>query len=284
MGRERTAWRNPIGARITIRGTQEPGKSRLGCMRMARLVGPTTAKVGQPVRWAASASRDPAGLSLVYRWDLGDGAESTRPDVEHVYSKPGFYRLGLTVNNGLLSDLAWRDVYVTEDLTEIGTEEQVDRWSWIDPTSECRFRADRDVRLCGAESLRASVRPYGGGRVTLVYRTPRKGISLVGRSRLAFWLKKRNEHVPAWQGENPIVTLADPAGEQLVFNPAGDFLSSPPYNEARDGWTYFVVPLSGSDRWKRSGSDIRGVREIRIGFDSWGAPPLEIWLDGLTIQ
>ncbi len=267
-------------ARLTVR----PDKPNITERPVAKLVGPATAKVGQPVRWDASASRDPVGLSLVYRWDLGDGTESTRPDVEHVYRAPGFYRLGLTINNGLLSDLVWRDVYVTEDLREIGTEGQADGWSWIDPTSKCRFRADRDVRLCGAESLRAIVKPYGGGRVTLVYRTSGKGISLANRSRLAFWVKKRNEHVPAWQGENPIVTLADPAGQQLAFNPAGDFLSSPPYNEARDGWTYFVVPLSGNEMWKRSGSNIRDVQEIRIGFDSWGAPPLKIWLDGLTIQ
>lgn len=266
--------------RLTVR----PDKPNTTKPPVAKLVGPATATVGQPVRWDASTSSDPAALSLVYRWDLGDGTESTRPDIEHVYRAPGFYRLGLTVNNGLLSDLAWRDVYVTEDLSEVGTEGQVEGWSWIDATSKCRFRADRDIRLCGAESLRASVKPYGGGRVTLVFRVPSESISLVDRSRLAFWVKKRNEHVPAWQGENPIVTLADQAGEQLAFNPAGDFLSSPPYNEARDGWTYFVVPLSGNDMWKRSGFDIREVQEIRIGFDSWGAPPLEIWLDGLTIQ
>lgn len=251
---------------------------------VARLVGPTTAVVGKLVRWDASTSFDPAGLPLTFQWDLGDGATSGQAKVEHVFRQPGFYRLGLTVNNGLLSDLAWRDVYVTDDLAETGTEGQVDRWSWIDPASKCRFQTDSDVRLCGSQSLRSQVQPYGGGRVTLVYRTHGEDISLLGCKRLAFWLKTRNENVPAWQGENPIVTLVDAAGRKLLFTPAGDFLSRPPYNEARDGWTYFVVPLAGSAAWKRSGDEIAAVREVRFGFDSWGAPPLVIWLDGLTIH
>jgi hypothetical protein len=80
------------------------------------------------------------------------------------------------------------------------------------------------------------------------------------------------------------VTLADAAGREIVYTPAGDFLSQPPYNEAREGWTYFVVPLAGDNSWKRSGVEMKAIREIRFGFDSWGAPPLFIWLDGLTVH
>ena len=65
---------------------------------------------------------------------------------------------------------------------------------------------------------------------------------------------------------------------------AADLLSQPPYNEAREGWTYFVVPLDGDDHWQPSGDVLQTVTEIRLGFDSWGAPPLEIWLDGLSVR
>lgn len=266
--------------RITVR-PDRPGVTR---PPVAQLDGPATGTVGTPIRWDASGSRDPAQLPLTYRWDLGDGASSDQARVEHVYDKPGFYRLGLTVTNGLLSDLAWRDVYITQDLPELGTEGQVDGWSWIDPTSTCRFAADRQVFLCGAESLRVAVQPYGGGRVTVVYRVPGEPVPLAECQRLAFWIKTRNEGVPAWQNKNPIVTLVDPQNRQLMLTPEGDFLSHPAYNEAREGWTYFQVPLAGDSQWKRSGTNIHEVQEIRLGFDSWGAPPLVIWLDGLTIK
>ena len=78
--------------------------------------------VGQPACWDASGNRDPAGLPLSFRWDLGDGTLSESPHVEHTFDKPGFYRLGLTIDNEHLSDLAWRDVYAVEDLPEVGTE------------------------------------------------------------------------------------------------------------------------------------------------------------------
>lgn len=264
--------------------TRRPDKPDINRPPVAQLAGPSTARVGQPVVWDASASSDPLKLPLQFRWDLGDGTQQDGPLVEHVFQRPGFYRLGLTVNNGALSDLAWRDVYVTEDVAEMGSEGQIDGWSWIDPSSTCRFQADRDTHLCGEESLLAHVQPYGGGRVTLVYRLD-KPVPLTGQAmRLVFWLQTRNENVPAWQGPNPVVTLADADGLELEMMPSGDFLSAPPYNEAREGWTYFVVPLSGSKRWKRSGAELQQVREIRFGFDSWGAPPLKIRLDGIAFR
>jgi hypothetical protein len=70
----------------------------------------------------------------------------------------------------------------------------------------------------------------------------------------------------------------------LRLEPRQDLLSSPPYNEAREGWAYIAVPLQGEDLWKREGSAITTVNFLSIGFDSWGAPPLRIWLDGLAIK
>ena len=88
-----------------------------------------------------------------------------------------------------------------------------------------------------------------------------------------FWLRTRNENVPAWQGENPLVMLADANGQSLELTPAETSWAIS-YNEARDGWTYFVVPLSGDGNWRRSGTEICEAREIHFGFDSWGAPPV----------
>jgi parallel beta-helix repeat protein len=251
----------------------------------ANLAGPARARVGQPVRFDASASRDSASQPLQFRWGLGDGTVSTEPRVEHVFAKPGFFRLGLTIHNGRLSDLAWRDLYVIEELPEAGTEGNAGEWSWIDPQSKATFADDRDVKLLGDTSLRATIQPYSGTRVSLLHPSSKlAGWKLSGRRALGFWLKTINEHVPAWQDVNPVVTLYESESNFLRQTPRRDLLSQPPYNEAREGWTYFAVPLSGDATWERSGHDIETANYLTIGFDSWGAPPLRIWIDGLAWQ
>ncbi len=85
---------------------------------------------GEPVTFDASASTDPNGLSLSYRWDLGDGDVADTAKVTHRYLDPGFYRVGVTVNDGRLADLAWFDVYVVEKGDETGTEGTTpDQWA-----------------------------------------------------------------------------------------------------------------------------------------------------------
>jgi len=250
----------------------------------AVLAGPSVVKVGQPVSFDASASQDPAGHPLTYRWRIAPDVAATEARLSQTFTAPGFYRLALTVNNGLLSDLAWRDLYAVEDVREMGTEGPPEGWSWIDPDSKVRFQEDADVRLVGRWSLRADVRPYGGGRVTLCYTPPGGPAALAEKTHLVFWLKTRNENVPAWQDLNPLLTVAGPDGKQLRLSPVRDFLSAPPYNEAREGWTYFAVPLEGNADWKRSGEAVTSMKSLHIGFDSWGAPPLVIWIDGLGLK
>lgn len=248
----------------------------------AKLDGPSVAKMGQSVTFDASGSRDPAGGMLNYRWRISPDVRGTEAKLEHTFAAPGFYRLALTVNNGLLSDLAWRDLYVVEELPEIGTAGEATGWDWIDKQSKVAFVADSKVRLIGSESLRANISPYSGGRVTLRHTLP-KPIALEGKQQLVFWLKTRNENVPAWQDLNPLVTLAGDSGE-LRLTPARDLLSQPPYNEAREGWTYFAIPLTGNGDWKAEGNMPKTLHSLRFGFDSWGAPPLVIWLDGVGVK
>ena len=250
----------------------------------AVLRGPHVVPVGEPVTFDAAESRDPAGHALTYRWFITPDVSGSDATLTHRFTAPGFYRLALTVNNGVLSDLAWRDLYAVEAVDELGTEGDVGAWSWIDPNSMVQFTRDNEVRLLGTSSLRANVQPYSGGRVTLRCTLPGGPASLEGKSQLVFWLKTRNEHVPAWQDLNPLVTLTGPDGKALQLTPASDFLSSPPYIEAREGWTYFAVPLAGNEEWKRSGDGIAVVKSIDLGFDSWDAPPLVIWVDGLGVK
>ncbi len=249
----------------------------------ALLRGPSGGKIGQKVILDASGSSDTGNHKLTYRWQISGGEQGTSPTFEPKFQTPGFYRIALTVNNGLLSDLAWRDFYVTEDLPELGTEGQPDGWDWVDDSSKVSFANDEQTRLVGKSSLQAKVSPYSGGRVTLRQRLNGEGLSLAGKKQLVFWLKTRNENVPAWQDVNPLVTLRG-GDKSLTLNPQADLLSQPPYIEAREGWTYFAVPLGGDATWKAAGELPEKLTTIELGFDSWGAPPLVIWVDGLGLK
>jgi parallel beta-helix repeat protein len=180
--------------------TEYPADPTIQNSPRALLTAPSLVKVGQRVVFDALSSSDPQGRALGFRWDLGDGRVARTPRVEHVYQSPGFQRVGLTVNNGLWSDLAWRDLYVVDDVEEIGTEGQAKEWSWLDPESKARFSDDNATRICGKTSIFALVKPYSGGRVGLLYPASRKaGWVIKDKKHLVFWVRAINENVPAWR-------------------------------------------------------------------------------------
>lgn len=265
-----------------------PVDSAITAPPQARIAGHDGAiQVGQKILFDAGGSKDPAGKPLHYRWDFGDGTTSEAAKVTHVFRQPGFYRVGLTVSNGALAHLAWRDAYVVEDLEEIGTESAAEDWGFRDEAgaSQVKFTEDKAVRISGRSSLFALVDPYQGMRLSLLFpRNLKAGISLEGKKAIVFWLRCRNPNIPAWQDLNPIVTLYETPDVSRSFIPARDFLSSPVHNEGRDGWNYFVIPLEGDGNWKAEGNRLRQLNWLTLGFDSWGAPPLRIWLDGLGVR
>ncbi len=264
--------------------TCHPDKPGITRPPQAVLEGPSAGQVGRTIVLDASNSQDPDGHPLTFRWDLGDGTVVHEPRIAHVFQAPGFYRIGLTVHNGLLSDLAWRDFYVVGEGAEWGTEGNAADWDWVDPQSQVTY-ADDPQRIAGSSSIQAHVDPYGGALVNLLYpRTKDAHIPLAGKTRLVFWIKALNENVPAWQGPQPIVALHESEDQYAVFTPADDLLSSRPNNEEREGWSYFVVPLAGDAQWERTGDLPATLNYVTIGCDSWGAPPLRIWLDGMSIQ
>ncbi len=232
------------------------------------------ARVGEPITFDASKSE----AANEVRWDLGDGTIATEATVSHVYAKPGFYRVGLTICNGQRADLDWRDLYVVDGRDELGTDAAA--WSWSDPASKVRFSADPKTKLVGEASILAEVGPYGGGRVGLVCEATgdRPGHTLV------FWIRAQNPNMPAWQGPNPVVTLTAEDGTNVVLTPKKDLLAQPSHNEAREGWTYVAVPLNGDGLWAREGGELRGLKSITLGLDSWGSDPLKVWIDGLAIR
>ncbi len=245
---------------------------------------PQVAFVQQAVTFDASESHDAHGRSLTYRWQVEPAIERDVPKWSHTFTAPGFYRVALTVNNGLLSDLAWRDLYVVDPLDELGTEGSVESWSWSDVNSTVRFTVDPAVHLVGRTSTRADIQPYSGARTWLRLVPSHTPQSLRDKRQLVFWIKTINENIPAWQDVNPQIRVVGAKGGVMRLIPTRDWLGSPIATEAREGWTYFCVPLSGNQDWRRDGEHPADVKAIEMGFDSWGAPPLVIWIDGLGLQ
>src|SRR5205814_1608759 len=255
----------------------DPGISR---PPHARLIGPARAVAGLAVRFDASASHDPEGRPLHFRWTAGDFT-SDRPVFEHVFTRPGFYRLGLTVDNGVLADLAWRDLIVSEPVKEeIGTEGQAARWGFElegndDGRGRMSFAEDPDA-VVGKTSLRFTPNPYPGQYATAIFPRDRDADwDFSAKTSVRFWIKAENPNLPGFQNAGPVLWLFGQDGAVKIEPANGrNQFSDLPFSEARWTWMPVEVPLRADLGWAVSGRiDLHHVRGIGIALDSWGNDP-----------
>jgi hypothetical protein len=120
------------------------------------------------VRFDASRS---IGAQNFY-WYL-NGEAGTGAMLEKVFANPGFYRVGLSVDNGSLASLAWRDLIVVAPVEhELGTEGNAGDWTFElegnDGKGRMMFEDDSHA-LIGTCSLRFSPNPYPGAYATAIY-------------------------------------------------------------------------------------------------------------------
>jgi parallel beta-helix repeat protein len=259
-----------------------------------RIEGPTSARVGESVRFIAHGLR-PLDRHPRFAWDLGDGTVSDRADVTHAFKKPGFYRVGVSLSTAAGSELAWRNFYVVNDVQEIGTEGTASAWSIEDfhernrsntQISRAEFTDDATDRLVGKSALRVVIRPYAGFRAALTYpRDHNAAWSTKGKTKLTFWMKVINEDVTGWQG-GPFLVLHGDGDQKCYVEPRQglDLMRQMDHNEGRDGWRRMEVPLRGGDQWQLDGAVPDSLKAVSLAFDSWGAPTLRIWIDGLAIE
>lgn len=75
---------------------------------------PFNPRVGRPVGFDSTASRDEDGSITSWSWDLGDGTSATTPNPIHEYARPGTYTVTLTVtdNEGAASEVLKKDLIV----------------------------------------------------------------------------------------------------------------------------------------------------------------------------
>lgn len=258
---------------------------------VAKLQGPTSARVGEEVTFTVTGA-DAANRGIA--WDLGDGTQDGRTTVKHAFTKPGLHRVGVTIKNSAGADLAWRDFYVVSDVREVGTEGQAADWSIEDfhdrnrsnqQVSRAAFTDDPD-HLVGKSALGVVIKPYMGFRAALTYPKARDAkISLAGITRMVFWMKVINEDVTGWQG-GPFFVLHGDNDQKCHIEPKQglDLMRQLDNNEGRDGWRRMVVPLGGNEQWQTDGTVPTELRAVSLCFDSWGAPTLRIWIDGLAFE
>ena len=259
----------------------------------AELVGPEVVAVGQAVRCYATTSRDPQGRSLQFAWWL-DGEAGHESVLERTFAQPGFHRLGLTVQNGGLAALAWRDLLVVGPVArELGTEGQASQWGYdLEGNADGKGRiifADDPNAIVGGRCLRFTPDPYPGAYAAAIFPAARNAAwNLTGRKTIQFWIRAENPNVPCFQNAGPVVRLLGQNG-QVEFKPAkdGNLLNDPPFSEARWRWMPVSIPIAGDASWQRTAAgqvQLDRIDAISIGLDSWGGDPFTIWLDGLSVE
>ncbi|HAM71028.1 MAG TPA: hypothetical protein DCM86_05235, partial [Verrucomicrobiales bacterium] len=277
----------------TTRVMQATAEAAPGPAPRALLSGPARAVVGVPVRWDASASTSPSGRPLRFQWSVGE-VESAFPTFEQTFTRPGFYRLGLIVEDGVLADLAWRDLVVTAPVAEeLGTEGEAARWGFeLEGNGDGRGRmsfADDPDAVVGRSSIRFRPDPYPGMYATAIYPAGRKGdFDLSRKTRLRFWIRATNPNLPGFQNAAPVLWLYTRGGSvRLAPAKEGNLFGQLPFSEARWTWMPVEVPIAGDVAWSRTASgqvDLAHVTGVGIALDSWGGDPFTVWLDGLSAE
>jgi hypothetical protein len=245
------------------------------------------------VRFDASQTRDPTARPVNFHWWL-QGLAGQGPSLERRFAEPGFYRIGLTADNGSLAALAWRDLLVVQPVAEeLGTEGQAAAWGFdLEGNENGRGRigfADDSKALVGKQCLRFTPDPYPGAYATAIYPATRNaGWNFQKKKEIRFWIRAENPNLPGFQNAGPVLRLLGHNGE-FVFKPGKDanLLNDPPLSEARWLWTPMRIPLSGDAQWQRTTQGdvaLDRIEAISLSVDSWGSDPFTIWLDGLTIN
>ncbi|WP_177222344.1 right-handed parallel beta-helix repeat-containing protein [Paenibacillus sp. UNC496MF] len=222
-------------------------------------------EAGQAVFIDAAGSESMNGEALSFRWEMGDGTVLETKEVTHSYAKPGFYRVGLTVTDGVLSALDWIDVYVVPSSDSVIEKLHLEsaRLSGIAGGQFASLQVDEVHRLLNESSLLVT----SAATLTQVDLPIQAGEKLNEASSLGIWLKYLHEVRDGFGHGSIIVKLIQDESNYLQY-----VINYPFYNwgkiasEARYGWSYCELPLA--------------IRELDPTSDAWhastvGAPKLE---------
>ncbi len=256
---------------------------------------PKTAKVGEPVIFDATDSFSPVSDPIYVRWDLGV-ANFMKSKVTYTFKQPGYYRTSVLVHDATLAAIAYRDLIVTSNVTELtDADEDLSKWGYeIDKNEDGKakviFENDTANALIGKNSLKFQPAPYPGENVTVTYPKAKDAHwNASEKTKLTFWLRAENPNPTGFQGAGPVIKLHFEKGS-LTFTPSSDkhLLRDWAYNEARTMWQLVEIPLTTDDpKWKvqKQGEvSLADIRGVSFTFDSWESDPFTVWLDGIGFE
>lgn len=76
--------------------------------------------------------------------------------------------------------------------------------------------------------------------------------------------------------------MSRPVPRAVLWNSAASLL--PLRRISREVMRLFEIPLRGDERWQLDGEVPLTARAVSLAFDSWGAPTLRLWIDGLALE
>ncbi|UVI33351.1 right-handed parallel beta-helix repeat-containing protein [Paenibacillus spongiae] len=239
------------------------------------------AVAGITVRFEAGESYDPEGSDIVFRWDMGDGTIYSDSAVDHIYKTPGFYRVGLTISNGKLSDLAWLDLYVFPDPSEVLHNMKLDDAQIFQEVADTYTVCKTDPGTAVHEG--PSLVIVSDSTLARIRFTIPEAVDLKRAARLTFWMKHQHEEINGFTEGGLMIRLLQDDVSGFVYRcdtPLFNWSSNA--SEARYGWTLVSIPLlENNSGWKRriiGTPQFGNFRDLIIEYSSHGGR-YRVWLD-----
>lgn len=172
--------------------------------------------VGQTVRFTSEGSLGPISSR---RWDPGDGSGSGEgATLDHRFSKPGVYRVTLTVGDGTHSDEGAAIVRVHEERTVRLPQVflDTDQKNEVDDQHYLAYAVFSELDVLGVNSIHhgGGQEPVNHGEIVHVLELARRSGLPESRQPLVFRGANERLAVPAsgrWQDTEPLVTAASDA-------------------------------------------------------------------------
>lgn len=225
--------------------------------------------------------------TLEYRWDLGDGTITDDNIVKHKYRKPGFYRMGLTVNDGRMADIAFKNIYVNYKGKETGTEDLISKWGYDSDDDEAVLKEDTENYISGNHSICLMTKK--GTNHKLFYPADKNaGLDLTDKDIMAFYIKFQADSETDWQKVNkkPVIRLHTTENDYFEYMPEDAYLEqifSRLWEEKYD-WKYFEILLKNPYGWKCKEfgkPKVNNINYIEIEEGPFKDSKSEFWIDGL---
>jgi parallel beta-helix repeat protein len=248
---------------------------------------------GQSVSIDASGSESPNGRALSYRWEMGDGIVLEEAYVNHTYATPGFYRIGLTVSDGVLSDMAWFDLYVVPNPTTVLLSLKPDSAQLADDPYNRFSRLQLDNRHFVHHSPSAHIQ--SSSTLTQIRFLIFSGVKLSHANKLGLWMKYQHEVRDGFNHGQFVIRLVQDNNNYIQY-----VCNQPYYNwskiasEARYGWSHIEVPVtigipnidfdSATSAWQTSSvgnPDLDRLQYVEVEYSSHGGH-FSVWLDEIA--